>query len=80
VEEPIYAEKISRLAREAAGPMTANIDGRITSYFEWQPAALMRTAGLASAMQRSQYVVQEMYFGFDEQQPVAAARHRPARR
>ncbi|MGI5817761.1 MAG: hypothetical protein ACOX9R_06645 [Armatimonadota bacterium] len=67
VEEPIYAEKISRLTREAAGPMTANIDGRITSYFEWQPAALMRTAGLASAMQRSQYVVQEMYFGFDEQ-------------
>ncbi|MBD3293028.1 MAG: hypothetical protein GF393_08900, partial [Armatimonadia bacterium] len=67
VEAPIYAEKISRLTREAAGPMTANIDGRITSYFEWQPAALMRTSGLASAMQRSQYVVQEMYFGFDEQ-------------
>lgn len=67
VEAPIYAEKISRLTREAAGPMTANIDGRITSYFEWQPAALMRTSGLASAMHRSQYVVQEMYFGFDEQ-------------
>lgn len=67
VEEPIYAEKISRLTREAAGPMTANIDGRITSYFEWQPAALMRTSGLASAMHRSQYVVQEIYFGFDEQ-------------
>ena len=67
VEEPIYAEKTSRLAREAVGPMTANIDGRITSYFEWQPAALMRTSGLASAMQRSQYVIKEMYFGFDEQ-------------
>ncbi len=67
VEEPIYAEKISRLTREAVGPMTANVDGRITSYFEWQPAALMRTSGLASAMQRSQFVVKEMYFGFDEQ-------------
>ncbi len=67
VEEPIYAEKISRLTREAEGPMTANIDGRITSYFEWQAAALMRTSGLASAMQRSQYVVQEIHFGFDEQ-------------
>ena len=66
VEEPIYAEKISRLAREAAGPMTANIDGRITSYFEWQPAALLRTAGLASAMQRSSYIVQELHFGFDD--------------
>ncbi len=67
VEEPIYAEKVSRLTREAVGPMTANIDGRITSYFEWQGAALLRTSGLASAMQRSQYVLQEMYFGFDEQ-------------
>ncbi len=67
VEEPIYAEKISRLIREAVGRMTANIDGRITSYFEWQPAALLRTSGLASAMQRSNYIVQEMYFGFDEQ-------------
>ncbi|MFW5867549.1 MAG: hypothetical protein ACOCX2_07010 [Armatimonadota bacterium] len=67
VEEPIYAEKVSRLTREAVGPMTANIDGEITSYFEWQGAALMRTSGLASAMQRSHYVLQEMYFGFDEQ-------------
>jgi alpha-amylase/alpha-mannosidase (GH57 family) len=67
VQEPIYTEKISRLTREAAGPMTANIDGRITSYFEWGPAALLRTSGLASAMQRSEFVLTEMYFGFDEQ-------------
>ncbi|MFW6438374.1 MAG: hypothetical protein ACOCZ7_05095 [Armatimonadota bacterium] len=67
VEEPIYAEKVSRLTREAVGPMTANVDGRITSYFEWHGAALLRTSGLASAMQRSHYVLQEIYFGFDEQ-------------
>ncbi len=65
VEEPIYAERISRLTRDALGRMEAVIDGRITSYFEWQPAALLRTAGLASAMQRSHYIVHEIYFGFD---------------
>ncbi|MGC9318169.1 MAG: hypothetical protein ACP5KN_09060 [Armatimonadota bacterium] len=67
VEEPIYAEKISRLTREATGWMSATIDGRVTSYFEWRPAALLRTSGLASAMQRSQYVIHELYFGFDEE-------------
>lgn len=67
VEEPIYAEKISRLTREAIGRMRAVIDGRISAYFEWQPAALLRTSGLASAMQRSTYIIHEMYFGFDDQ-------------
>lgn len=67
VEEPIYAEKISRLIREATERMSATIDGRITSYFEWRAAALLRTSGLASAMQRSQYVIHEIYFGFDEE-------------
>ncbi len=65
VEEPIYAERVSRLTREAAGWMQATIDGRVSGYFEWQPAALLRTSGLASAMQRSGYVVHELYFGFD---------------
>lgn len=67
VEEAIYAGRISRLTREAAGWMRATVDGRITTYFEWQAAALLRTSGLASAMQRSAYLVQEMYFGFDPQ-------------
>ncbi len=65
VEEPIYAGRISRLTREAAGSMQAAIDGRISGYFEWQAAALLRTSGLASAMQRSGWVVHELYFGFD---------------
>jgi len=65
VQEPIYAERVSRLTREAVGWMRAAIDGRVSSYFEWQAAALLRTSGLASAMQRSQFVVHEIYFGFD---------------
>lgn len=65
VEEAIHAERAVRLTREATGWMRAVIDGKVTTYFEWQPAALMRTSALASAMQRSVYAVQEIYFGFD---------------
>lgn len=67
VEVPIYAERVSRLSCEATGWMRAVIDGRVSNYFEWQAAALLRTTGLASAMRRSQYLVHEIYFGFDEE-------------
>ncbi|MGD9498450.1 MAG: hypothetical protein AB7Y46_19305, partial [Armatimonadota bacterium] len=66
VTEPIYAERVSRLSREATGWMRASIDGRISHYFEWLSAALLRTSGLASAMQRSQFVLHEIYLGFDQ--------------
>jgi len=65
--EPISAVTLGRLARSPAGQMQAQIDGRITDYFEWQAAGLLRTSSLASAMHRSDCVVQEIHFGFDDE-------------
>jgi hypothetical protein len=63
--EPIATVTLGWLARSPAGAMQAVIDGRATGYFEWQPAGLMRTASLASAMHRADCVAREVYFGFD---------------
>lgn len=63
--EPIAVVGVGVVVRQPAGYMTATLDGRITSYFEWQAAGLLRTSALASAMHRSHCVVREVYFGFD---------------
>jgi alpha-amylase/alpha-mannosidase (GH57 family) len=63
--EPIATVTLGWLARSPAGAMQAVIDGRATGYFEWQPAGLMRTASLASAMHRADCLAREVYFGFD---------------
>ena len=65
--EPICAVTFGWLARSPAGYMQATLDGRVSGYFEWQAAGLMRTSSLASAMHRSDCVVQEIYFGFDSE-------------
>jgi len=63
--EPIAATTVGWLARSPAGYMQAVIDGHATGYFEWQPAGLLRTSSLASAMHRSDSLTREIYFGFD---------------
>ncbi len=67
---PEFAEPIAQIAklgfdREVAGLMQATIDGRVTTYFEWQSAALLRTSSLGSAMRRSEFAVAETYIGYD---------------
>lgn len=66
IAEPITTVTFGWLVRQPVGYMRATIDGRVTSYFEWQPAGLLRTSSLASAMHRSDAIVREVYFGFDD--------------
>jgi hypothetical protein len=48
--------------------ITPQIDGRVTSYFEWQAAGVYQTeAGGTSTMRRAQNVIKTIYFGFDLQ-------------
>jgi hypothetical protein len=63
--EPISAVTFGWLARSPAGYMQPSITGRVNDYFEWQPAGLLRTAALASAMHRSDHLIREVYFGYD---------------
>src|SRR5262249_30476562 len=42
------------------------LDGRVTSYFEWQNAGRYRTeAGTTGTMQKAENLVQTIYYGFD---------------
>ena len=63
--EPIAAAKTGGLAQMAAGAMRPTIDGRVTSYFEWQAAAVLHTSAMASAMHRCDSVIRAIYVGFD---------------
>ena len=65
--EPIAAAKMGGLAQTAAGAMRPTIDGRVTSYFEWQAAALLHTSAMASAMHRCDSVIRAIYIGFDRE-------------
>lgn len=65
--EAITVVGVGVLARQPSGHMTPVVDGRVTSYFEWQAAGLLRTSSLASAMHRSDCVIREVRFGFDEE-------------
>jgi alpha-amylase/alpha-mannosidase (GH57 family) len=65
--EPISAVSFGWLIRSPAGYIHPTLTGRVTDYFEWQPAGLLRTSAMASAMHRSAHVVCEIYFGFDRE-------------
>ncbi len=52
------------LAQHPSGFMEATLDGRVSTYFEWQAAGLLRTSTLASAMHRSDCLIREIRFGF----------------
>ncbi len=62
--DPITTAKSGWLAQEAVAPLAPTPDGRVTDYFEWQGAALLRTSAMASAMHRCECVVREIYLGF----------------
>jgi len=65
VHEPIAQTSEWRFDRAALGITRATIDGRVTDYFEWRAAALLRTSGLASAMHRTEFVIFEIYVGYE---------------
>ena len=48
--------------------ITPKIDGRITSYFEWNAAGVYHTeAGASGTMHRAQNLIKSVYYGYDLQ-------------
>ena len=46
--------------------VTPQVDGRVTSYFEWHSAGLYHTeAGGTGTMQKAENLIKSIYFGFD---------------
>jgi alpha-amylase/alpha-mannosidase (GH57 family) len=72
-EQPpdVLAQPVRRMADRArrAAPaafLNVRIDGRESSYFEWLGAGLYSTDRRSSAMHGRQYVLGDLYYGFDQ--------------
>ncbi|NPA25051.1 MAG: hypothetical protein GXO34_04405 [Deltaproteobacteria bacterium] len=61
----IQADKILHPENEISSFIDPRIDGRLGSYFEWRGAALCKVASLGGAMHRTEYLIKELYYGFN---------------
>ncbi|HEX6893896.1 MAG TPA: glycoside hydrolase family 57 protein [Bryobacteraceae bacterium] len=67
LSRPILMTEESTYVHEApANPIRAEIDGEVTSYFEWMGAGRYCSDTRSGAMHSSQTVVREMYYGADD--------------
>lgn len=65
---PIKIKRVAPAIRLPVDFITPQIDGRVTSYFEWQPAGICETeAGSTGTMHRAQNFIKVIYYGFDLQ-------------
>ncbi|MFA5974664.1 MAG: glycoside hydrolase family 57 protein [Elusimicrobiota bacterium] len=65
---PIKVKRVGPAVRPPIDFITPQIDGRVTSYFEWQSAGLYETeAGTTGTMHRAQNLLKSIYYGFDLQ-------------
>jgi len=63
---PIKKKRIKAPIMPPADFLTPQIDGRITSYFEWHSAGLYHTeAGGTGTMHKAENLIKSIFFGFD---------------
>ncbi|MCD6293274.1 MAG: alpha-amylase/alpha-mannosidase [Deltaproteobacteria bacterium] len=63
----IQADKTLHPMTEISSFINPKIDGNISSYYEWQAAAFYDVAQLGGAMHRSEYLVKEIFYGFNHE-------------
>ncbi len=63
----IQADKILHPENEISSFINPRIDGYLGSYFEWRGAALCNVASLGGAMHRTEYLINEIYYGFNSE-------------
>lgn len=65
---PIKRKRSKSIITPPVDFITPQLDGKITSYFEWQPAGSYQTeAGATGTMHRAQNLIKTIFFGFDLQ-------------
>jgi alpha-amylase/alpha-mannosidase (GH57 family) len=65
---PIKKKRLQATITEPVDFINPTIDGRITSYFEWQSAGVYHTeAGATGTMQKAENLIKSIYYGFDMQ-------------
>jgi hypothetical protein len=63
---PIRSKK-TKIAREPAGYIRPDIDGRDSNYFEWINAGLIDVSKRGGTMHQSETILKRMYFGFNNE-------------
>jgi alpha-amylase/alpha-mannosidase (GH57 family) len=65
LSRPILRGAIPSVQAPPSGPITPEIDGRVTSYFEWLGAGSYRVDARSGSMHGKKFLVKEAYFGCD---------------
>lgn len=65
---PICRSEVAPESRPPTGLVTPQIDGRVTSYYEWMGAGLYEVGRTASTMYLGERIVEAIRYGFDAQQ------------
>jgi alpha-amylase/alpha-mannosidase (GH57 family) len=65
VTEPLLVKQVIRPDAEPTGLVTPVIDGRATTFYEWQAAGWLPSPGPSGAMSTGEVVFGSLYYGFD---------------
>jgi alpha-amylase/alpha-mannosidase (GH57 family) len=65
LSRPILRIAVPAVKIEASGAVRPQIDGEVTSYFEWIGAGIYRVDERSGSMHGKKFVVKEVYFGSD---------------
>jgi len=62
---PIIREKGVEITSEITAFMYPTIDGQVTNYYEWIPAALYDVSTVGGTMHQADSLIRRIYYGFD---------------
>jgi alpha-amylase/alpha-mannosidase (GH57 family) len=65
LSRPILKLAVTDLHVQPTGPIRAQIDGEVTSYFEWLGAGTYRIDARSGAMHGKRYLIREIHYGSD---------------
>lgn len=66
LSKPILRTREVAIHYPPVSPITATIDGEVTSYFEWMGAGSYRVDGRSGSMHGKRFLVKELFYGLDE--------------
>jgi alpha-amylase/alpha-mannosidase (GH57 family) len=62
---PIISEKRPELTTEITSFIYPAVDGNVTNYYEWLPAALYDISTVGGTMHQADSIIRRIYYGFD---------------
>lgn len=65
LSRPILKVSVNEFNQVPSGPIRPNIDGEVTSYFEWLGAGIYRVNGRSGAMHGQRFFISELHYGSD---------------